>query len=110
MSWASRQDVGVMNLSLGGPGSPRSPLAREVDALVAEGIIVCVAAGNAGPAHGTISSPADARGALTVRAADKTGAIAFYSSRRPVRGARYRKPDVGAIGGGPAHARRVAPT
>ena len=100
MSWASRQDVTVMNLSLGGPGSPRSPLAREVDALAAEGIIVCVAAGNAGPAPGTISSPGDARGALTVGATDKTGAVAFYSSRGPVPGVRYRKPDVVATGGG----------
>ena len=100
MSWASTQDVAVLNLSLGGPGSPTSPLAREVDALAREGIIVCVAAGNAGPAAGTISSPGDARGALTVGAADKTGALAFYSSRGPVPGVRYRKPEVIAIGGG----------
>jgi len=100
MSWASTQSVAVMNLSLGGPGSPTSPLSREVDALTADGIIVCVAAGNEGPASGTISSPGDARGALTVGAADKTGALAFYSSRGPVKGVRYRKPDVVAIGGG----------
>jgi subtilisin family serine protease len=100
MSWASRQDVRVMNLSLGGPGSPTSPLAREVDALAADGIIVCVAAGNAGPAARTISSPGDAKGALTVGAADKQSALAFYSSRGPVPGVRYGKPDVVAIGGG----------
>ena len=100
MSWASRQDVRVMNLSLGGPGSPTSPLAREVDALAADGMLVCVAAGNAGPNARTISSPGDARGALTVGATDKTGALAFYSSRGPVPGVRYRKPDLVAIGGG----------
>ena len=100
MSWASKQQVQVMNLSLGGPGSPTSPLSREVDALAAEGIIVCVAAGNAGPAAKTISSPGDAKGALTVGAADKTGALAFYSSRGPVPGVRYSKPDLTAIGGG----------
>ena len=100
MSWTSTQDVAVMNLSLGGPGSPRSPIAREVDALAAAGIIVCVAAGNDGPGPGTISSPGDARGALTVGATDKTGALAFYSSRGPVHGVRYRKPDVVAVGGG----------
>ena len=100
MSWASRQDVQVLNLSLGGPGSPTSPLAREVDALAAAGIIVCVAAGNSGPGAGTIGSPGDARGALTVGAADKAGVLAFYSSRGPVPGVRYRKPDVLAIGGG----------
>ena len=100
MSWASKQQVQVMNLSLGGPGSPTSPLSREVDALAAEGIIVCVAAGNAGPAAKTISSPGDAKGALTVGAADKTGALAFYSSRGPVPGVRYGKPDLTAVGGG----------
>ncbi len=100
MSWASRQDVRVMNLSLGGPGSATSPLAREVDALAAEGIVVCVAAGNAGPAARTISSPGDAKGALTVGAADKESALTFYSSRGPVPGVRYGKPDVVAIGGG----------
>ena len=100
MSWASRQNVQVMNLSLGGPGSPRSPLGREVDALAAEGIVVCVAAGNAGPGRSTIESPGNARGALTIGAADKTGGLASYSSRGPVPGVRYRKPDVIAIGGG----------
>lgn len=100
MSWASHQDVQVISLSLGGPGSPTSPLAREVDALAADGIIVCVAAGNAGPGRATISSPGDARGALTVGATDKDGTLAFYSSRGPVPGVRYRKPDIVAIGGG----------
>jgi subtilisin family serine protease len=100
MSWASRQNVQVMNLSLGGPGSPTSPLSREVDALAAAGIIVCVAAGNAGPGAGTISSPGDAKGAFTIGAADKESALAFYSSRGPVAGVRYRKPDLVAVGGG----------
>jgi subtilisin family serine protease len=80
--------------------APRSPLGREVDALAAEGIIVCVAAGNAGPGPRTIGSPGDARGALTVGAATKRSVVADYSSRGPVPGARYRKPDVIAIGGG----------
>lgn len=100
MSWASRQNVQVMNMSLGGPGLPTSPISREVDALAAEGIIVCVAAGNAGPAAKTISSPGNAKGALTVGAADKRGALAFYSSRGPVPGVRYTKPELVAIGGG----------
>lgn len=100
MSWASRQSIQVLNLSLGGPGSPTSPLAREVDALAAEGILVCVAAGNGGPGSRTISSPGDARGALTIGAADKQGTLAFYSSRGPVPGVRYRKPELVAIGGG----------
>ncbi len=100
LSWASQQDVAVINCSLGGPGEPGDPLSREVDALAADGIVVCVAAGNAGPGARTISSPGTAAGALTVGAADKDGRMNDYSSRGPVPGLRARKPDVIAVGGG----------
>src|SRR2546425_3947219 len=100
LSWASRQKVDVINLSLGGAGGPTDPLSREVDALTAEGILVCVAAGNSGPGPGTIGSPGCAAGAITVGATDKTRRIADYSSRGPVPGLSARKPDLVAIGGG----------
>jgi serine protease AprX len=100
LSWASRQKVDVINLSLGGAGDPTDPLSREVDALTAEGILVCVAAGNSGPGAGTIGSPGCAAGAITVGATDKTRHIADYSSRGPVPGLAAHKPDVVAIGGG----------
>ncbi|TMG42348.1 MAG: peptidase S8, partial [Chloroflexi bacterium] len=94
LSWASRQKVDVINLSLGGPGDPTDPLSREVDALSAEGILVCVAAGNSGPGVGTIGSPGCAAGAITVGATDKMRHIAEYSSRGPVPGLSVHKPDV----------------
>jgi serine protease AprX len=100
LSWASRQKVDVLNLSLGGPGDSRDPLSREVDALSAEGILVCVAAGNSGPEPGTIRSPGCAAGAITVGAVDKHGHITEYSSRGPVTGLRAIKPDLVAVGGG----------
>jgi subtilisin family serine protease len=100
LSWASRQRIDVINLSLGGPGDPTDPLSREVDALDAEGILVCIAAGNSGPAAGTIGSPGCAAGAITVGATDKTKQITEYSSRGPVTGLAAHKPDVVAIGGG----------
>ncbi len=100
LSWASQQDVVAINCSLGGAGDANDPLSREVDALAAEGIVVCVAAGNDGPEARTISSPGTAAGALTVGAADKDGRVADYSSRGPVPGLRARKPDVLAVGGG----------
>ena len=100
LSWLSRQEIDVVNLSLGGPGDPRDPLSREVDALNAQGILVCVAAGNSGPAAGTIGSPGCAAGAITVGAIDKHGHITEYSSRGPVPGLRAHKPDVVAVGGG----------
>jgi serine protease AprX len=100
LSWMSRQKVDVVNLSLGGPGDPSDPLSREVDALSAEGIVVCVAAGNSGPAAGTIGSPGCAAGAITVGAVDKRGHVTEYSSRGPVAGLRATKPDIVAVGGG----------
>ena len=100
LSWVSQQDVAAINCSLGGPGEPNDPLSREVDALVAEGILVCVAAGNDAPEPRTISSPGIAAGALTVGASDKDGRVTDYSSRGPVPGSRVRKPDVLAVGGG----------
>jgi serine protease AprX len=100
LSWVSRQKVDVVNLSLGGPGDPHDPLSREVDALSAEGILVCVAAGNSGPAAGTIASPGCAARAITVGAIDKHGRVTDYSSRGPVAGLRASKPDLVAVGGG----------
>src|SRR5438094_7186429 len=100
LSWLSRQKVEVINLSLGGPGDPRDPLSREIDALSAEGILVCVAAGNSGPGPSTIGSPGCAAGAITVGAIDKHRRITDYSSRGPVAGLRAHKPDVVAVGGG----------
>ena len=100
LSWLSRLKVEVVNLSLGGPGDPHDPLSREVDALTAEGILVCVAAGNSGPGPSTIGSPGCAAGAITVGAIDKHRRVTDYSSRGPVAGLRAHKPDVVAVGGG----------
>jgi serine protease AprX len=100
LSWLSRQKVDVVNLSLGGPGDPHDPLSREIDALFAEGILVCVAAGNSGPAPSTVGSPGCAAGAITVGAIDKHRRITDYSSRGPVAGLNAHKPDLVAVGGG----------
>ena len=102
LSWAAAQGAQVVNLSLGGPGTPDDILSRECEALMREGIVVCVAAGNEGPRKGTISSPGMARGVITVGVVDKQKAVAFYSSRGPVRykGKTIRKPDLLAVGGG----------
>ena len=104
LSWAASKGAHVINLSLGGPGTPDDILSRECDALMREGIVVCVAAGNEGPRKGTIGSPGVAREVITVGAVDKTKALTFYSSRGPVRhrGKVIHKPDILAVGGGVA--------
>jgi subtilisin family serine protease len=100
LSWASKQNVQLINLSLGGPGDPDDALSRECNALAKEGFVICVAAGNSGPARSTIGSPGCASGVITIGAVDKDRRLADYSSRGPVTGHRYTKPDLLSFGGG----------
>lgn len=61
----------VLNMSLGGPvhqPEQGDPLARAVNAAAEAGVVVAVAAGNAGPGIYTVSSPGNASGALTAAA------------------------------------------
>ncbi|MEK7287439.1 MAG: S8 family serine peptidase [Elusimicrobiota bacterium] len=107
ISWAAYSGAQVINLSLGGPGSPDDVLSQECDALMKEGIVICVAAGNSGPIERTIGSPGTSRLSITVGAVDKDGKITLYSSRGPVKDPKTKKdfikPDLLACGGGYAH-------
>jgi len=90
----------IANLSLGDRGRPDDPLARAVDRAVAEGMIVCAAAGNDGAFH-RIGSPAGAARAITVGASateEGTDVLAYFSSRGPATGNAAIKPDVIAPG------------
>ena len=64
IQWCVRQkerlDIRVINLSLGAPAQDSfrdDPLCQAVQAAWQRGIVVCVAAGNDGPAAGTIATP-----------------------------------------------------
>jgi serine protease AprX len=96
--------IDAMNLSIGDPvgcGSGTDVASEAVDAAVAAGIVVVIAAGNHGPANCTVKSPGAAESALTVGAMADTGAggfsQAFFSSRGPTADGRI-KPDVSAAG------------
>jgi serine protease AprX len=93
-SWhAADPSVQVLNLSLSsGTSLPPQldPLAHALDALWRSGITVVVAAGNAGPAAGSVTSPGDDPTVLTVGALDENGTssrnddtVADFSSRGP---------------------------
>ncbi|MBI5244290.1 MAG: S8 family serine peptidase [Elusimicrobia bacterium] len=71
----------VVNMSLGGPGNPDDPLSLLVNKLRLKNITVIAAAGNEGPAEGTVGSPANAALAIRIGAADKAKGLTFYSSR-----------------------------
>ena len=84
----------VCSMSLGGAGNPDDALSLACDNAVRNGVVVTVAAGNSGPASGTIGTPGASRLAVTVGAACKSvdvgvnpacgSPVASFSSRGPV--------------------------
>ncbi|MDL1899061.1 hypothetical protein FBQ82_22705, partial [Anaerolineae bacterium CFX7] len=95
LEFCVEQKAHVINLSLGGGSANDGTDALSVacDNAVGLGIVVCVAAGNAGPGAASVGSPACARQVITIGATDKQDAIASYSSRGPTSDGRV-KPDV----------------
>ncbi|HWH01528.1 MAG TPA: S8 family serine peptidase [Pilimelia sp.] len=84
-----------------GASSPGDPFYRQiVDTWVAAGIFPVFAAGNAGPACGTVNSPADYDASYAVGSFDSGGAIAGDSGRGPGGFAGETKPDIAAPGVG----------
>jgi serine protease AprX len=95
VEWSVDQGVDVINLSLGGTGSSdgSDALSMTCNAAVAQGIVVCIAAGNAGPSSRTIGSPGAAADVITVGATDRNDGVARFSSRGPTADGRT-KPDI----------------
>ncbi len=58
----------VLNLSLGGGARPNDVLVNAVNSAVDAGVVVAIAAGNAGPGPGTVESPGIADKVITVGA------------------------------------------
>ncbi|WP_203227635.1 S8 family serine peptidase [Calorimonas adulescens] len=92
-------NIRIGNMSLGATGSSdgTDSLSLAVNRAVDNGIIMCVAAGNEGPARYTIGSPAAAAKAITVGASydpgEKGWVLAEFSSRGPTADGRT-KPDI----------------
>jgi subtilisin family serine protease len=95
---ATPTPISVLNLSLGGTGSPNDAASRAIDNAVASGLVCAVAAGNSGPGNYSINSPGCARRALTVGAVSDLDALASFSSRGPAGTTFAIKPDVLAPG------------
>ena len=108
-------DIDVINLSLGHApyeSATTDPLVRAVEQAAAAGIVVVVSAGNVGinpatglPGYGGITSPGNARSAITVGASQTMGTVGRtddvigpFSSRGPTWIDRYAKPDLVAPG------------
>jgi len=73
----------IISMSLGGKGSPDNPLGTAVKNAIDSGVVVVIAAGNAGPLKQTIHCPGCVKEAITVGASKKDDNIAPFSSRGP---------------------------
>jgi hypothetical protein len=112
MQWAATQ-APVINMSLGGyeASDGTDPLSLALDELSdSTGALFVVAAGNDGPADGTVSSPGAASRALTVGAVDGDDTLADFSSRGPLVNSHAAKPDLVAPGVDIAAARAAGTT
>lgn len=101
MQWAANADADVINMSLGTPypTDGTDPLSQAVNQLTTStGALFVVAAGNAGPAEGTVTAPGSADLALTVGAVDRNDRAADFSSRGPRVGDMAIKPEIVAPG------------
>ena len=95
VEWAVQQGAQVINLSLGSSTScdGSDALSTLCDEAVNQGVVVCVAAGNAGPGARTVGSPGCAHNVITVGATDDNDNVTTFSSRGPTSDGRV-KPDV----------------
>ncbi|MFL5934490.1 MAG: S8 family peptidase [Gaiellaceae bacterium] len=101
---AVKDGMDVINLSYGEPEMTpsRDIVVQAMNAAAAAGVVPVVAAGNDFDAigEGSVSSPANAAGAIAVAAASKGGVIAYFSSGGPTPISLELKPDVTAPGVG----------
>ncbi len=94
-----RYGIRVVSFSVGGesPSDGTSLLDEACDKMVEKGLVMCVAAGNSGPAASSIVIPGDAENVITVGAVDSSGTIFELSSRGPTAKG-DTKPDLVTLG------------
>jgi serine protease AprX len=94
-----RYGIKVVSFSVGGenPSDGSSLLDEACDKMVEKGLVMCVAAGNSGPAPSSIVIPGDAPNVITVGAIDGSGSIFDLSSRGPTANGET-KPDLVTLG------------
>ncbi len=81
---ANPDHPGVINLSLGGTPGPQDPLEAACNAAARAGIVVVAAAGNYGPADGSVQSPAVAADVLAVGASANDVSVPSFTLASPV--------------------------
>jgi subtilisin family serine protease len=94
---ATDDGADIINMSLGGPGDAQSPISQAAEKAVQAGVAVVVAAGNNWD-YLSIGSPAAAPSVITVANTERDDRVSFTSSRGPLEGATYLKPEIAAPG------------
>ena len=91
--------IKVVSFSVGGegPADGNSLLDLACNKMVDKGLVMCVAAGNSGPAPKSIVVPGDSDRVITVGAIDNRGSIFEQSSRGPSPNGDI-KPDIVTLG------------
>jgi minor extracellular serine protease Vpr len=80
MEDAVKRGVDVMNLSLGDSyGDPLAPECSAANNAMLAGVVVCVAAGNAGPERSSVGAPGAAHHVITVGASTDPGVTALVA-------------------------------
>jgi serine protease AprX len=94
-----RYGIRIVSFSVGGesPSDGTSLLDEACNKMVENGLVMCVAAGNSGPAASSIVIPGDAENVITVGAVDSSGTIFELSSRGPTAKG-DTKPDLVTLG------------
>ncbi len=94
-----RYGIKVVSISVGEdtPSNESHLLEEYCNKMVEDGVIMCVAAGNAGPASESITVPGDAENVITVGAVNRSGTIFELSSRGPTAKGEI-KPDLVTLG------------
>lgn len=90
-----------MNYTLEDLDGETTVIARGASIAASKGILVVNSAGNSGPGESTLSSPADAKGILTIGSVNNELVVSGFSSRGPTADGRI-KPDLTAFGQSPA--------
>lgn len=87
----------IINMSIGGSGSPDDAGCVAVNNITKLGVVCCIAAGNNGSQY-SIGSPGMAEDAITVGASDKKDKMTYFSSMGPNRKNFHIKPEIVAPG------------
>lgn len=82
LDWAIRENMDIVNLSLGTPSDILS-FHEAVQRVAAAGIVQVAAAGNSGPSDDTVEYPAHYPEVIAVAALDQANQVASQSSRGP---------------------------